>query len=338
MRKLTYAIVFFALAAAGWGAYWFVGATATERALAAWLETRAAEGWIATSQSLDTRGFPNRFDITITGLELADPDTETAWSADLFQLFSLSYKPLHVLAHWPGAQRFSSADQTVTLTSEDMRGSFVLAAHPDLPVQSSTITFEGTDALSSKGWTAHLAQGQLSMRVNPAASDPTLYDLYATAQELTLSDTLLADLGNSATLPETVANATVDMQVKFSAPWDRRALEVARPQPREVTLNSLAARWGALDLSAAGALSIDRTGQPTGEIEVKAVNWREMVALAETSGALTADSAAALRAVLGLLAAGGDDPQTLKITLRYARGLVYAGPLPIGTAPKVALP
>jgi hypothetical protein len=78
-----------------------------ESALPGWLDARAAEGWIAEYESDAHRGFPNRFDTTITGLDLADPETGVAWSAPFFQILSLSYQPNHVIAVFPPTRRAS---------------------------------------------------------------------------------------------------------------------------------------------------------------------------------------------------------------------------------------
>ena len=57
MRNLTRFAVVLVLAALGWGVYWWIGAAATERGIAAWLDARRAEGWTAEVSALDTRGF-----------------------------------------------------------------------------------------------------------------------------------------------------------------------------------------------------------------------------------------------------------------------------------------
>ncbi|WP_439117971.1 DUF2125 domain-containing protein, partial [Nereida ignava] len=77
-------------AAVLWAGYWFVGSTAAERGAKAWFADRSAQGWVADYDSIETRGFPSRFDTTINALELADPRTGWAWSAPFFQVFALS--------------------------------------------------------------------------------------------------------------------------------------------------------------------------------------------------------------------------------------------------------
>ena len=70
-----------------WGTYWFIGSAAMERGIVAWLEERRSENWQAEAAAVKTRGFPNRFDTTITDLELADPDSGIAWRAPFLQVF-----------------------------------------------------------------------------------------------------------------------------------------------------------------------------------------------------------------------------------------------------------
>ena len=59
MRFLLGLIV---VAALGWSAYWFVGAIALERAMVGWMDDRRSEGWQADAGTVETQGFPSRFD------------------------------------------------------------------------------------------------------------------------------------------------------------------------------------------------------------------------------------------------------------------------------------
>ena len=55
MRNLTRLLLLLVIAALGWGFYWYVGAQATERGLAAWLDARRGEGWTAEAATLARR-------------------------------------------------------------------------------------------------------------------------------------------------------------------------------------------------------------------------------------------------------------------------------------------
>ena len=110
MRILFFAICAMALA---WSGYWIVGAISLERTLIDWLEQRRLDGWVAEASSVNTRGFPNRFDSTFSDLELADPSTGMAWTAPFFQIFSLSYRPNHIIAVLPERHQFRTPEQTI---------------------------------------------------------------------------------------------------------------------------------------------------------------------------------------------------------------------------------
>lgn len=338
MRKLTVLMLLAVLAALGWGLFWLAGATATEKALARWFDDRRAEGWVAKASALDTRGFPSRFDTTFEGLELSDPDTGVAWSAPLFQLLSLSYKPTHLIAVWPGAQAFSTPDAAYEIEAEGMRGSLILSPSLSLETQSSTIETGPARLVSSNGWTATLEHGQLSMRQAPELGDPGVNDLYFTAIGVDPGSALLSRLDGVGGLTGVIDEVTVTARVRFDRPWDRRAIEVARPQPRQVTLNALTARWGELKLTGSGEFEIDAAGQPEGEIALEATNWREMLAIAEATGAVSEEEARRYLQGLTLIAALSGDPNRLDVTLRFERGLAYLGPIPVGPAPDLRIP
>ena len=85
------------MASALWGGYWFIGSAGFEKGLAAWFDERRSAGWVADYSDIKTRGFPNRFDTTISDLELADTRAGLAWSAPFFQIFTLSYRPNHIV-------------------------------------------------------------------------------------------------------------------------------------------------------------------------------------------------------------------------------------------------
>ncbi len=219
-----------------------------------------------------------------------------------------------------------------------MRGSFMVAPDPALPLSEVTMEAEAARFASSKGWETGLSAGLVAMRQSAEAQLPNSYDLYLDASDITPSAEILAQLGGVADLPAVIAHARIEATVAFDKRWDRTAIEDARPQPRQVRLDALSAHWGDLDLRATGTLTIDADGMPSGEIAVQATNWREMVAILEASGKIDPDYVGTLTKGLELLAALKGDPETLDVPLGFKRGLMSIGPVPIGPAPKIALP
>ena len=333
MRKL-FAIVF--LAAFGWAAYWFIGSTAVERGLKAWFDGRENAGWVANYDALNTRGFPSRFDTTIEGLELADPRSGVAWTVPQLDILALSYRPNHIIAILPGTQVLATPYQKIEIGAQTLRGSVVFEPDTDLALDRSSFEIANMVVGSSLGWQAEIAQGKFATR-RPDEDDPLTHDIAFEATNLTPSDSLRKRLDPAGLLPDSFALFTTQITASFDSPWDRHAIERARPQPTALKIDKLQAQWGNLDLRVAGDLTISDTGRPTGEITVKATNWRDMIALGQASGALQPSAADILTKVLELVSAASGDPNTLDAPLTFRNGRISFGIIPLGRAPRLVI-
>ncbi|APX89259.1 hypothetical protein BV394_05615 [Brevirhabdus pacifica] len=346
MRILLILIV---LAASLWGGYWFVGASALESSTQAWLQQRRAEGWQADAQ-VDVRGFPNRFDLTLDKPAMADPDTGVAWAAPFFQLLAMSWQPNHVIAIWPDTQTIQTPLSRLTVNTEKMQGSLVFDADSDLALGRSVIEIDRMALTAEQGWTADLDSAQFSVRrieegqadapgaakaqgAGPAAT----YQIDLDADDLRLPPQAVAALDPSGRLPERIGTLSLKASVGFDRPWDRRAIEDSRPQPRRINLTGVRANWGQLDLRAAGDLEVDAEGIPEGRVTVKAQNWREILALAVNAGTVPRGMAGTIESVLGMLAGSTGDTNTLDVPITFAGGRMMFGPIPLGMAPRLIL-
>jgi len=334
MRILLAIIV---LAALGWSGYWLFGKLAMERGLRGWLEARAAEGWAVHYRDLTTRGFPNRFDTTLRGLELADPGTGVAWTAPVFQILALSYRPHHVILAWPDEQRLATPRQKIDIDAAEMRGSAVFEPRPALPLDRAVVEFDTVALASDAGWQTRMGSGQLALRRVTGRSAPA-YDLALDAQEVSLPSGLARLLVEQGLVRERLERLTVDAGVVFDRPWDRRAVEDRRPQPREIDLRLARAEWGGLELRLAGQLDVAPGGIPEGTITVQAQNWREILRLAEASGAVPAQLVPMLEGGLERLASLSGNPTRLQVPLRFSGGrMSLGGIVPLGRAPRLEL-
>lgn len=332
MRRLL--VVMLSLGAI-WGSYWVVGSTAMEKGLRNWIDARADEGWVAEYASLETQGFPNRFDTTFLDLQLADPQTGVAWSAPFFQILTLSYSPNHIIAVWPRTQTIASPYQRITIESAEMKGSVVFEPDTALTLDRSTIVLDRFRLASNAGWDAAVERGQLSTRQTPGKEDT--HDIAFEALGFRPADQVRRQLDPLGALPETVETLKIDMTMGFDAPWDRYAIEDARPQITDLDLKLVQATWGNLDLRLAGELTVDEAGNPEGRIVVKATNWREMLAMAQASGLVPAEIAPTVENALTLLAAMSGPPETIDAPLSFKNGLVAFGPFPLGRAPRMVI-
>lgn len=323
------------VAALGWSAYWFIGARTLDNGIEAWLAERREEGWVAEAADSTVRGFPNRFDLTLTDLRLADPETGVAWTAPFFQILALSYRPSHVIAVWPPEQAIATPFEDVTVSSDTFRGSLRLVDMSSLALENATFVAESVALASDAGWTADLGTGRLAARRVPATE--STYEVGVEVLALTPAEDVRDALDPSGRLPAEIETLRVDAEIAFTAPWDRTAIEVARPQPTAINLRELRASWGRLDLRAAGELDVLADGTPVGEIAIKAVNWREILELAVASGALPERLAGTVERGLETLAAASGSPDTLDATLTFRDGRVFYSFVPLGPAPRLVI-
>ncbi len=330
MRRLLWLPI---IVAALFGAFWVATATGVTRGLAAWFDQRRASGWVAEYSALKTGGFPTRFDTRIQGLELADPYSGLAWTAPVFRFTAPVTRPGNITAFWPASQMLATPEQKIEITSQDMRAAVLFTETTDLNL--AHIGFDLTDVAmtSTDGWENRLDSGHLSME---QLSGPDFtYRVEFDARGLTPAASFLKMFERVTLLDDRIEGAELTAIVTFDAPWDRFAIERARPQPRRVELKIVKANWGELELWMAGDLDVNADGVPTGQIAVKARNWRQMVDMAREMGALPEELESSLVKTLGFLAKLSGDPDTLDTRLTFRNGYVAFGPIPLGPAPNL---
>lgn len=332
MRILIAVVV---VAALGWSAFWLMGARAVDRGWEAWVAARNSDGWVAHADDVRTSGFPNRFDTTLTGVDLADPKTGLAWRAPFFQVFRLSYEPRHMIVVWPETQTISTPEQRITIGLGQGRGSLVFGAGAAWPLERSSLVFEDVALSSNAGWTAELDQLLLALR--PSERVAGAVNIGLDAQGIKPASAALERLAEAGLLPGEFEYVSLDASVTFDAAWDRLAIEEGRPRIEALDLHVLKSKWGALELWLAGELTVDGQGRPSGELTVKATNWREMLGLATGTGWLPEPVARSLETGLGVLARLAGARDTLDVPLTIRDGRIRLGPVPLGQAPRIRL-
>ena len=332
MRKLLALIV---VVAAGWAAYWFIGARGHEAALTKWFDDRRAEGWQVEYSDHSVRGFPNRFDTTLTDLSLTDPETGISWQAPLFQILSLSYQPNHLILVWPNEQQIATPYERFDLKTEDMRASFKVKPSTSLALDAANLEMAGATLASSDGWTAQFTKLNAAIRNTPDTA--STYDVAASIDQLQPGERVRRIIDQGGTLPDLIETLRFDLQSELAAPLDRVALETARPGLNTLNLRELRAMWGELELRAAGDMDVI-DDKPKGDLAITARNWRDMLALAVDAGAIDPRMASGAESVLKLLAASSGNEASLDVTLTFSGGRTFLGPIPIGPAPLLRLP
>ena len=330
MRKLIAVIILLPLL---WSGYWFAGSYGLKSGIDVWLTDRRGDGWQVEYQDISVKGFPNRFDTEFEQIQLADPDTGVSWEAPFFQLLALSYKPNHLIAVWPNSQVLATPYQKIDVTSEDMKASIVVEPNPEMTVQRGTLIAENIGFASTSDWDFDVDAISMSLR----QIDATEYGFSILANNLHPSENLRMWVSDNQNLPAFIENVSIDFEADLTKPFDRSTIEQTRPQVKTLKISKASASWGELLLRASGTLGVSSKGTLSGELTLNAKNWREMLQVATSAGAISAEVAAAAELGLGLFARLNGSEKTLDTTLTFSNGRMSMGPIPLGKAPRLVI-
>ena len=332
MRRTLFIVLALALA---WGGYWWSGATAMERGFRGWLDARAAEGWVAAYDSVETHGFPSRFDTTFRGLDLSPPGALWEWRAPLFQTLMLSYAPNQAIAAWIGPQTVQTPVGPIVIDSERLRASVRLGVSTALPLDEFTAVAEGLD-VSGMGWAAAAAEARLATAATPAV--PNGQRLGVLLREVAPPAAVRALVDPGGAMPPALDRFRIDADLGFGAPWDRFALEDRAPRLTEIVLREATLEWGELAIGLDGAVTIDAEGRPEGRVAVRITDWRRLLGLLRETGVVGPNVAPLTEAALEVLADLSPDPDVIRAPLSFQEGFVSFGPVPLGRAPRLVSP
>ena len=312
-----------------WGGYWFVGSSALQKGVEGWFAGQVAAGRVAGNSGVEVHGFPNRFDLTVTDVHLADPVTGIGWDAPFAQVFSMTWKPWHLIAALPNTQTMTLPDQSVVVESTKLQGSLKLV--PGVALALDTAVVDGADlvATSSLGWILRAARVEVASRRDASAADGHEVNVKVTG--LVPDAALLAGVPG---LPGVVEVAQVDVVAGFSAPIDRFAPDT-RPQLVALTVKNATVRWGDLLVAAKGAVAADAQGLAEGRIDIHIEGWQKLVPVAVAMGLIKAEVTPTAEKMMGLMAAQSADGKSLDLPLVLAAGRMSLGPVPLGPAPRM---
>ncbi|NNK77161.1 MAG: DUF2125 domain-containing protein, partial [Litoreibacter sp.] len=236
---------------------------------------------------------------------------------------------------WPDDQTIATPFQRISVSASKMRASIVVKPNDALELDRANLLMEGVTFNSSDGWAATF--DTLTAGVRETVDVPLSYDMAVEANKLIPGDELRNLLDQGGTLPDHIDEMRVDTAVSFARPLDIRAIEEARPDITRIKVKDARGSWGELAVRASGEVDVDRTGQPTGELLVKARNWREMLRMAVDAGGVPAEMEGTSEMALGLLASLSGSSDSIDAPLSFRNGTTYLGIIPIGEAPRLNL-
>jgi len=315
MRRLT---ILVALAATLYSAYWYVGATKVEAGANDALAQMVSDGWSVQTTKVATRGYPSRFDTTVTDLNVTSPDGAFAYTTPFVQGFALSYKPTEVIVVAADTQQVRFGAQTIDIVSDGLRASTSVSASTALALKEATAEVSEVTLTSNSGWVLRAKDGLFALR--PTVDQDRHYDVY---------------LGAKTLQPDGVpplVDLVFDSTISLDRPLDRHLLANVAPQIETIEIKKLEVVWDSARLTGSGRLIVDGAGIPTGDITFNTTNWQALVPLMVKSGMVAPQFQFTLQAIMQTLA-GADG--TLSLPLRFEGGGMFLGPIPIGDAPRL---
>jgi hypothetical protein len=328
MRKLIALVV---VAATLYGGYWFVGRSQIQSKLSEALVEIDAGDYDLTYDTLHTKGFPSRFDTTITNLEFNDPLTATSWAAPIFQLFALSYRPNEVIAVFPNEQTLTVDGEVFTLLTNDMRASGKVRANATLAFQTATIEMDYPRIQTEEGAELAMASILAAMRLTPETIQT--YDLFLEARSIELPEDVRRMIDPQNLQPAIIQSLRFDSDIDLSAPIELNGANTDPIGLEAISIKEFALAWGEMSLSAIGDVTPDATGLLNGSFSISARNWQQLLDLAVATGSIPEER----RLLIVGMAANIDEtphvPDTLTTTLTITDGQMALGPIPLGAAP-----
>lgn len=310
-----------------WSGYWFLGKAAVERGTDAFFRMAPQQGIEAQNAGFAIAGFPNRFDLTVTEPRLTDPRSGLGWRAPFVQVFSLSYKPWHVIAAFANEQTIEAPGEEIAVASEKLQASVVFTPNAALTLDRSTLIGSGLALTSSRGWTAGARELRFATRQDPSRANA--HEIGLDLLNLT-PDPRVA--GMIEGLPAVIDRLHLDSVAGLSAPLDRFA-GAARPELDWLEIREASMTWGGLGVFAKGDLTVS-AGVPEGQLDIRVQNWRELMPIIAASNLVKPEVLPTLERIMEVMALQSGDPTVLEMPLVFSGGQMRLGALPLGPAPR----
>ncbi|WP_377508420.1 DUF2125 domain-containing protein [Octadecabacter sp. R77987] len=330
MKRLIWIVGIFALL---YGGYWFVGRSGIQTGAETVLTDMRDDGWTVDYTDLSTRGFPSRFDTTLTDVTLFDPATLSGWTGDWLQVFALSYRPNEVIALFPPDQTLTLGGEEFRLESSDMRASAAVRAATNLPFDRATLDMQAP-RLNGPDDAWQIAASRILIALRDTRVATNTYDFFAEVESLALPRDIRLMLDPDAALPQAIRLARLDGNLSLSHPVDRFAGD-APVNVTGISLREFALGWGDLEFRAVGDIVADASGFASGNVTLTLRRWQEVLDLLVRAGMVQENASFTIAAMAQNMDATPDDPDLLTLKVTMANGLMNIGGLPVGTAPQL---
>lgn len=327
MRVLLVVVL---IASGLWAGYWFVGSRALDRTVEGWFAAQTGDPLQAEHSGVEVTGFPNRFDLNIVEPRISDAEAGLGWSAPFVQVFSMTWKPWHIIASFPQEQVVTVAGQDLVVTSTQLQASVVMVPGTDLTLDRTTFVADGLAFGAAGGWEVSATSARFATRRTP--DDAGAHEIGLEINTLTPPSAFRMALQDQSDLPEQIDQLRLDVRAELSAPIDRHLAET-QPQVEAVVVKELSLIWGDLRISGKGEVVPTSDGVADGRIDIRVDSWRQLVPVLVAAGIITPQVTETVTRAMELLAQQDGTPDVLDVPLVFQNGRMSLGPIPLGPAP-----
>jgi hypothetical protein len=309
------------LATAIWCGYWVVGSRALDRVIG---EALVAVPEVSVEEYA-IRGFPNRFDVTLTQPRV-DVDG-WRWTAPFVQFFALTYKPHHLLAVFAHDQALADANHAAVLHSDDLRASLVMEPSLALPLERFTLVGTGLE-LQLDG-DSHRAE---ALRAASRRITATEHDLVFLLDTVFPDPAVMDRLDPEGIWPRRYDILRLDARAETDRPLDRHLMDGVQPHLVDFAFTGLQVFYDGVEIVASGALRPDAEGRLSGDVTLSVTGWRDLMRRARDAGLMPDEHDALVSMALqGLTTA--DNPERIEAAFSISNGVIRMGPLTLGQLP-----
>ena len=330
---------------AAYTVYWFSVTDEIRKQVEAFAtqpQQRLVAGW----DEFSMRGYPYRIEAAFTQPAASAPDAPEAWEwrSERASVALLPYNLRHAvltlgrehLVRYREPLRGGFSQNEIRATVGKAQASYVELK--DMPFGRLAIDVNELDAQHFRGASgasdrANLARLQLHTR--PSVNDrdeliPAAYDFALRAEGVTLeSDRRVPVLGND------MSYLLVQARLR-DVPGTRHlsAIELLnawRDTGGTLSISDLIVKWGPLDLTASGKLSLDAQNRPEGRLDARVTDFKNLVDAMAQEGIVKEDEARIALAGLVLVSQfQGNRSGDVLVPVIMDKGRIYLGPLAIG--------
>ena len=321
--KRIFGLVTF-LAVIFWCVFWWATSQKIETIAYNWFDHQTVEQ-SREYRKISTSGFPNRVDLTIENVALANYEHEFSISTKLIQFLTLIYNQDFFINIIKPPINMNYKNEHIMIEGDIIRSSLNFNEDSQL----SEIITEGSNLRLSDannhvwGLTNLLfASEKKTNAVTPK------YKSHLVINNITVPLKYLNFGKHSALVSPTIKKISLDSTISFSEEFYNLT---ALSQISKVDNLTIKIDWGAIRSSLNGSMSLSENKLLNGSFELKISNWQDLLLVIHNEKLLNEKLFKTIKAGLTFIASQTRDrDHSLKVPLYLKNSFVFLGPIKIG--------